>query len=89
MPKFEIICLANSRKLSGRCVAGILTDGSGWLRPVSANPDGTLFSHHYRLSDGTDAQVMDVLELELAQPRPENYQLNGSCFKLIAAIIQI
>ena len=35
----RIVCLANSRKLHGRCVAGREWDGDRvgpWLRPVSA-----------------------------------------------------
>ena len=38
----RIVCLANSRRPGGRCVAGkeILEDGQigGWIRPVSARP---------------------------------------------------
>ncbi len=33
MPQFGIICLANSRKNGGHCVAGLRMDGGGWLRP--------------------------------------------------------
>lgn len=36
-----IVCLANSRKLSGRCVAGKEYSASSfgaWVRPVSARP---------------------------------------------------
>jgi len=35
----RLVCLANSRKLSGRCVAGRELSGGrpiGWVRPVSA-----------------------------------------------------
>jgi hypothetical protein len=35
MPTFEMICLAKSSKRGGICIAGLKTDGSGWLRPVS------------------------------------------------------
>ena len=40
MPHWEFICLANSRKLGGHCVAGIKTDGSGWVRPTGLPQDG-------------------------------------------------
>jgi len=74
MPVFEVICLANSRKLSGRCIAGLRTDGGGWIRPVSESPDGTLFQGHYILKDGSEAQVLDVLKIDLLRPRPDPYQ---------------
>lgn len=62
MSSFKIICIANSRKLSGRCIAGLRIDGKGWIRPVSESPEGTLFQEHYILKDGSEAQVLDVLE---------------------------
>src|SRR5262245_8566645 len=73
MPVIEIICLANSRKHQGRCVAGLTTDGGGWIRPISNTPDGSLLAHHYTLTNGTEARVMDVLWMEVDQPRPENH----------------
>lgn len=66
--------MANSRKLSGRCVAGIRTDGAGWIRPVSQSPDGTLYWPQYLLSDGTEPRILDVIEIELVCPRPAVHQ---------------
>jgi len=88
LPTIEIICLANSRKLSGRCIAGLRTDGRGWIRPVSESPDGTLFQGHYVLKDGSEAQVLDVLKIELLKPRPapyqpENWVISSTHWKLI------
>jgi hypothetical protein len=74
MPEIEMVCLANSRKHQGRCVAGLITDGSAWIRPVSSAADGSLFPSHYILQDGTETQVMDVVHLEVRQHRPENHQ---------------
>jgi hypothetical protein len=74
MPVLEVICLANSRKLSGRCIAGLRTDGRGWIRLVRESPDGTLFQRDYILKDGLEAQVLDVLRIDLIRPRPELYQ---------------
>lgn len=71
MPDFEILCLANSRKHSGRCVAGLRTDGGGWIRPVAWNAEGTLRSHNYTLDDGTEARLLDVIQFRCIQPRPE------------------
>jgi hypothetical protein len=74
LPTIEIICLANSRKLSGRCIAGLRTDGKGWIRPVSETSDGTLFLTKYTLKDGSEARVLDVVRIEFTKPRPEIYQ---------------
>lgn len=88
MPSFKIICLANSRKLLGRCIVGLRIDGKGWIRPVSESPEGTLFQGHYILEDGSEAQVLDVLEIDLIRPRPDLYQpenwlIGNSLWKLV------
>lgn len=94
MPIIDLICLANSRKHSGRCIAGLATNGSGWIRPVSSTLDGTLFSYHYRLNDGSDVQLMDIVRVELVQPRPEvhqpeNWVIGQSKWRLIQRNISI
>jgi hypothetical protein len=89
MPSFDIICLANSRKHSGRCVAGLRTDGSGWVRPVGALPDGTLYPSDYHLNDLTEPGGLDVIRVGVHAPRPldhqpENWQIDGSRWQLVA-----
>lgn len=74
MPTFEIICLASSDKKSGRCIAGLRTDGSGWLRPVSIQSDGTLFPESYVLDNNREPQLFDVLAIECSERRPECHQ---------------
>lgn len=74
MPVFEIICLANSDKKSGRCIAGLKTDGSGWLRPVSTKLDGTLYSDNYVLDTNCEPQLFDILQIECLEHRPECHQ---------------
>jgi len=69
-----MVCLANSRKIGGRCVAGIRTDGGGWLRPIGDRKDGTLFPSEADLDDGTEAGVLDVVVVDVAEPRPSSYQ---------------
>src|SRR5205814_3195769 len=71
------------------CVAGIRTDGEGWIRPVAWNPEGTLSANHYRLPDGSEAGVLDVLRVNCIQPRPEahhpeNWLLASAKWKLVA-----
>jgi hypothetical protein len=72
--KVTFICLANSRKLGGRCVAGIRTDGGGWIRPVSPQPSGTLSRRHCTLDNRNEANPLDVVEIEVTAARPEPHQ---------------
>jgi hypothetical protein len=74
MPTFEIICLANSTKRSGSCIAGLKIDGSGWLRPVSNTEDGTLFPKDCILDDGSEPQLFDIIRIQCINPRPKHHQ---------------
>lgn len=83
MPRIDLICLANSRKLGGRCVAGLRVDGAGWFRPVGLPPDGTLYLPDYMLTDGTEVGVLDVIQVGVHSHRPlphqpENWVVDGS-----------
>jgi hypothetical protein len=87
MPHFEMICLANSKKLGGHCVAGLRLDGSGWIRPVGVLPDGILWPSDYTLTNGREAKTLDVIRVGLRSPRPaahqpENWVIDGSCWAL-------
>ena len=89
MPQFEIICLANSRKHGGRCVAGLQTDGLGWLRPVGMLAGGTIYPPHYTLNDGTEAGLLDVIQVGVGAHRPaphqpENWVIDGTTWALLA-----
>lgn len=73
----KIICLANSRKLNGRCIAG-LEIGSGtparWIRPVGAREHEGVSEYDRRYEDGTDPRVLDIINVPLLDPRPHTYQ---------------
>ena len=72
--KVTFMCLANSRKLSGRCVAGVHTGGEGWIRLVSRSSYGTLARSHYTLAGGGQVGLFDVVEVDVARARPEIHQ---------------
>jgi len=74
MTTFEIICLAKSTKIGGTCIAGIKTDGSGWLRPVSEDGDGTLYRKHYILDSGCEPELFEIIRIPCLQPSPECHQ---------------
>ena len=73
----RIVCLANSRKLNGRCVAGIeIADGQrlGWIRPVSARQRQEVSQDEQQYVDGTEPHVLDVMTVPLLDPVPRDHQ---------------
>lgn len=74
----RIVCLANSRKLSGRCVAGIQLSSKslpvGWIRPVSAREHEEVSEQERQYQDGSDPRVRDIIDVPLLDPRPKGYQ---------------
>ncbi len=73
----HIICLANSRKLSGHCVAGRTWSSSGageWIRPVSNRPKEELSAEERCYQDGAEPAVLDVMDVALLERRPHGHQ---------------
>ena len=73
----RILCLANSRKLSGRCVAGReIVNGmaAAWVRPVSNREHQEVSEYERQYEDGTDTSVLDIVDVPLIEPRPHLYQ---------------
>lgn len=74
----RIVCLANSRKLSGRCVAGRELAGGKtagpWVRPVSARSSQEVSEHERQYEDGSDPRVLDIVSVPVLAPRPDRWQ---------------
>ena len=71
------VCLANSRKHNGRCLAGkALFNGtySKWIRPVTEHSSEELQSHEHCLQSGEDSSILDLLEIQLLQPKGKQHQ---------------
>jgi hypothetical protein len=77
MPTTTFVCLANSRKKRGRCLAGKASDNgsfSKWIRPVTEHPSEELQSHEHCLQSGEDVAIFDLLEVKLLDPKPVRHQ---------------
>lgn len=73
----RILCLANSKKHAGRCVAGraVTANGAGpWIRPVSARPGEEVSENERQYEDGSDPRLLDVINVPLIHARPHACQ---------------
>ena len=72
-----VLCLANSRKMSGRCVAGkefVGGKAGTWIRPVSARPTEELSDPDRNYQNGEDPQLLDIIKIEMLRAAPKTYQ---------------
>ena len=74
----QIVCLANSRKLSGRCIAGReWTEGEGagkWVRPVSEREHQEVSEYERQYADGSEPRVLDIIDIPVLEPQSEGCQ---------------
>lgn len=84
----RILCLANSKKMSGRCVAGreVLQAGPGsWIRPISVRPTEEVSEDERQYQDGSDPRVLDIIDITLIGHKPhacqtENWLLDSGFY---------
>ena len=75
----RIVCLANSYKPGGRCVAGkeLLPDGGlgGWVRPVlSAEEGGVGDERMYDNDTDPEPKVLDIMDVPVLEHIPSDHQ---------------
>jgi hypothetical protein len=69
----DFLCLANSTKHGGRCVAGIRLVEGGWVRPISSQPDGTLSLAQTSVG-GEPLKLLDLVHADVGAPCPQPHQ---------------
>jgi hypothetical protein len=76
-----IVCLANSRKMSGRCIAGKEIDShkrfGEWIRPVSDRSSQEISEEERQFENGGDPKLLDIVRIEMLEARPHAPQLEN------------
>ena len=73
----RIVCLANSRRLGGHCVAGKTIVGTAtltWVRPVTATSGGALSLLDMICHPIGVPAVLDIVDVSMLQAAPHDYQ---------------
>jgi hypothetical protein len=80
----RIICLANSFKHGGTCIAGkellagVPDGGIGpWIRPVSSRPTGELSIEECRYRNYQMPRMLDIVEVALVRALPRGHQVEN------------
>ncbi|HYA88072.1 MAG TPA: hypothetical protein VEI57_13535 [Nitrospirota bacterium] len=79
-----ILCLANSRKKAGSCIAGkeVLEENFGeWIRPVSDRQFEEIPRRDLRYKDGSSAALLDIINISMIEPRPKSYQSENHLYR--------
>jgi hypothetical protein len=75
--KKKIVCLANSRKPGGRCVAGkeVLEDCYGvWVRPVSVRTTAEISIEEQQYENGNEPKLLDIIDIPMIAAVPRVHQ---------------
>lgn len=73
----RIVCLANSYKHSGRCIAGKEykdREAGSWVRPVSAREGEEVNEHERQYENGKDPCLLDIVDVPVITAKPKTYQ---------------
>ena len=73
----RIVCLANSLKTGGSCIAGkeVRRNGyGGWIRPVSARPTAEVRLAECKYENNSAPRLLDIVDVPLLNAAPQHHQ---------------
>jgi hypothetical protein len=73
----RIVCLANSLKKGGYCIAGREVRGNGfgpWIRPVSERKSAEVWLTECLYDDSSAPALLDIIDVPLLRPAPHGHQ---------------
>lgn len=88
----RIVCLANSRKPGGTCVAGKeVSDKKTWIRPIGIHETGSVSARERRYDDGSEPALRDIIDVPLKESCPkgcqtENWLLSDERWKKVQRV---
>lgn len=74
----RIVCLANSRKGGGRCLAGkeiVNHKAGGWIRPVGSGRENAVTSEEMTCDDRSEVTPLDVVDVPLDGKAAHEFQV--------------
>jgi hypothetical protein len=86
--EIQVLLLANSKKLGGRCLAGLRTDTWTWFRPVSDTKHGAISTKDCEVVGGVlrplDLMVCEIVKSLPAPHQAENWLIKEGSIRLIS-----
>ena len=76
----RVICLANSYKHQGRCIAGITVDSGEWVRPVSELDDGRIPTNDSTIPS-EQINLLDIVDIPLTDEHGSGYEKENRLYK--------
>lgn len=74
---YQMVCLANSKKPGGRCVAGKVSAGqyqNYWIRPVAPRANRTITLVDQAYENGEYPSLLDVINITYSDRQAETFQ---------------
>lgn len=72
-----MVCLADSRKIGGHCIAGKIVEGKDkgkWIRPISNRAECALTDQDICYKNGRFPNLLDIITIQIKERVPANHQ---------------